>query len=121
MNTMNTHQGDKMKKLLLTTLLISASMSFAAPIKVKCSTPRSNVVIKINGNNLSLDGRFPAETVAQRTKLSGSSITKIFYVAGEKHTIHLNDKNSFNELEDFVNIKSRKGHEMTFPLTCKKY
>jgi hypothetical protein len=112
-----------MKKTLLATLLMTASLSYAAPapIKVKCSTPRSNVVIKINGNNLSLDGRFPAETVAQRTKINGSAITKIFFVGGEKHTIHLNDKNNFNELEDFVNIKSRKGHEMTFPLNCKKY
>lgn len=112
----------KMKNLvLLFTLLSTPVLAAKSPLKVKCSTPRSNVVIKINGDKLSLDGRFPAETVAQRTKLNGPAITKIFFVSGEKHTIHLNNKNSFSELEDFVNIRSRKGHEMTFPLNCKKY
>lgn len=107
-----------MKKIIITLMLTSLSYA-ATPLKVSCSTPRNNVAIKIDGDKLSLKGRFPAETIAQRTKQVGNSITKVFFLAGEKHTIHLENKNQYSEFDDFINIKTRKGHEITFPLHCK--
>ncbi|EQC45691.1 hypothetical protein [Bacteriovorax sp. Seq25_V] len=107
-------------KLLTFTLLLTNLSVFAAPVmKVECKTARENFIVKIKDNNLTIDGRYPAQTMAQRTRDLGKGVEKIFYLSGEKHTIHIGDKNKFSELNDFIAIKSRKGHEVTFPLNCQ--
>ncbi len=105
-------------KLIILTLFASISTFAASPMKVECKTARENFIVKIRDNNLTIDGRYPAQTTAQRTRDLGKGVEKIFYLSGEKHTIHISDKSKFNELNDFISIKSRRGHEVTFPLNC---
>ena len=104
-----------MKFLIIGLLSLSSFASF----KMTCETPRQNVKLKINGNSLTLSGRNPAQVKVQRTRYSGKSITKIFYINGSKHTVFLNNAYSPDQLEDHLTIKSRQGHEMTYPMNCK--
>ena len=108
-----------MKRSIFVLIISFIALSTNA-MNLQCSTPRENIVIKLENNNLKFDGRFPAETVVQRTKLRGKSLSKIFFIAGDKHTLHIENTNAFNEFNDYINIKSRQGHEMTYPMNCMK-
>ena len=106
-------------KTITTLFLILTNISiFASNINVVCETPRQNIVIKVSDNKLKIGGRFPAEAIAQRTRFRGNSVSKIFYVAGDKHTLHLEDTTSFSSSTDYISIRNKQGHEMTYPVTC---
>ncbi len=108
-----------MKTLSIVLITIITTTTWA--MNIRCETPRQNVVLKIENNRLKIDGRFPAETMIQRSKDRGDSKTMIFHVSGDKHTLHIANKNSPSELDDYINIKSRQGHEITYPINCQKY
>ena len=109
-----------MKTTLLTLILMATSLVSTQAMELECSTPRKNIVLKLDDNKLKLDGRFPAETIVQRSKTRGNSLSKIFYISGDKHTLHIENTTAFNEFDDYINIKSRQGHEMTYPVECKR-
>ena len=108
-------------KTLTTLFFIMCNISiYASSVSIVCETPRKNITIKLSDNKLKIGGRFPAEAIAQRTRLRGNSISKIFFVAGDKHTLHLEDTTSFNSLNDYISIRNKKGHEMTYPVDCSE-
>ncbi len=106
---------------LVKLLLLFYFCANAYATNLRCETPRQNVVIKIENNKLKIDGRFPAETIVQRSKVQGQSKTMIFHAGGDKHTLHIANKDKPSELSDYINIKSRQGHEITYPVNCEKY
>ncbi|MBT5094565.1 MAG: hypothetical protein HOM21_10000, partial [Halobacteriovoraceae bacterium] len=53
-----------------------------------------------------------------RTRFEGQGYTKIVKFEGQKHMIHIENKGSFSEVDDYLLIRSKKGHEMTYPLSC---
>ena len=109
-----------MKTSLLLTILTLGLMSMSAKaLELECSTPRKNITLKLKDNKLKFDGRFPAETIVQRSKFKGKGLQKIFFVEGDKHTLNIDDMTAFNEFNDYINIKTKQGHEMTYPVTCK--
>ena len=109
-----------MKQLLSLILLIGLGQTAIAssPAKIKCETPREHLIVQINDNSVAIEGRAPAQAVIQRTKRIGNSLEKIFYLSGQKHTVHIGDINGFSDSNDYVSIESREGHEVTFPLSC---
>ncbi len=57
------------------------------------------------------------DSVRTHKKLNG--FTKTMYIEGNKHRINVEDVNNFNDVNDYLCITSPKGHEMTYPLTCR--
>jgi hypothetical protein len=49
----------------------------------------------------------------------GNGFSKFFYVSGKKYTIHIDDKDNFSDIDDYMIIKSSNGHEITYPLNCQ--
>ena len=114
-----------MKALLI---LVSMMTMIGAQASIICSTPRMSKAFEIKDEKITFiesNSKESSRRIASinmiRTKYNGSGFTKILNFEGQKHTIHISDKNKFSELEDYLLIKSRKGHEMTYPLTCKKF
>lgn len=106
--------------LTIMILALGLQAHAAVPSDVICKTPRENVVLKMHNDKLSVTGRFPAQSIIQRTSVVGNSVKKVFFVGGEKHTIIIADKNKFDDLNDSLTIQSNKGHEMTYSLACER-
>ncbi len=47
-----------------------------------------------------------------------NSVTRILNFEGKKYTIFIKDAQSFSEDNDSLTIRSQKGHEISYPLTC---
>ena len=54
-----------------------------------------------------------------RTSFKGKGLTKFMYLGKEKFTIHIHDQNHFSETDDYLMIRFRNGHEITYPLNCQ--
>ncbi len=113
--------------LFLTTLLTLSFQTQAAvnPVSLKCHTPRMAKAIKITNTKVTFyqernfQGRRElASLMAARTRKTATGFTKILNFEGQKHTIHIKDTKSLSELDDYITIRSRNGHEVIYPLTC---
>lgn len=111
-------------KTLLTIALFVITQNISAAIV--CETPRETKKIEIGDQKVTISGpeelgpsRVVASVKAVRTKLQGTGFTKVLFHSGAKHIIHVEDKNSFSEVDDYLIIRSAEGHEITYPLNCK--
>ncbi|WP_127716642.1 hypothetical protein [Halobacteriovorax sp. HLS] len=91
--------------------------------KIECHTPRMKKSFVIFNNKVAFleeteTGRMVASAKSLRTKRKGSGFTKVLNYWGERHEIHVGDTNKFSELNDYLTIRTNKGHEITYPLTC---
>ncbi len=55
-----------------------------------------------------------------RTERRHKGFDKVLFKDGLKHRIHIENPNSLSEVDDYMVITSPKGHEMTYPLSCRK-
>ena len=108
-------------------LFLSITKSYGAEGVITCSTPQERHIIKISEEQVTLIDQSSEQkrSVASnkkeiRTKLIGHGVTKIMLQDGNKHTIHISDLKSFNRVEDYLSIRSNKGHTMTYPLDCSR-
>lgn len=118
-----------MRKLMKTfiTFIILGLTTQAMAANIVCSSPRLKKALKISNSRIAfleesqLDGRQVASSAIKgvRTRNTAKGFDKIVHYEGHKHTIHIEDKNEFNELNDYIVIKSREGHEITYPLSCE--
>jgi hypothetical protein len=112
-----------MKTLMLTFLSLVA---FNSQASVLCHTPRMNKVFEVKGNKIIfLNESAPSNkrelaSVSGRTISSVAGFTKVVNFENQKHTIHINDMNNFSDFNDYIIIKARTGHEVTYPLTCEQ-
>ena len=110
-----------MKKATLILGLLFSVSSFAS---IECHTPRMNKTFTIKSDRVTFfngqaqEGREIA-SAPTRTRNTAKGFTKILNFKGRKHTIHINDKNSFSNVNDYIIVRNRRGHEMTYPLSCK--
>jgi len=116
---------NQIKNMTIMTFLLMLSTGASAAIT--CSTPRNAKVISMDENKVSISRplqftkeRSIASVDSARTKLVGSGFTKVLFHDGAKHIIHVEDKKSFSELDDYLIIRSAEGHEMTYPLECQQ-
>jgi len=118
-----------MKTLIATLITLLSLSTFAAlspsSAKMICHTPRLDKAFVVGATQVTfLDetqqeaDRNLASIEGIRTKISGSGFTKIMNFEGQKHTIHVDDVNSPSQVNDYLVIKSREGHELTYPLDC---
>lgn len=108
-------------------LSILSLFSTALASSIVCNSPRLKKSLKISNSKVAfleesqLDGRQLASSAVKgvRTRRTAKGFDKIVQYEGHKHIIHIENKKSFNELEDYIVIKSREGHEITYPLSCE--
>ncbi len=113
-----------MKKITVAIFFLFLSTQVLASIT--CTTPRESKVLVIKKTGVSLSSpyfdkinRGLASSSSVRTKLTAKGFTKVIFIEGDKHTIHVENKNQFSEVNDYLVIRSKVGHEMTYPLTCQ--
>ena len=124
---MREENGMKLTSKLLTIYFVLAvSNIFAAP-QIICTTPRESKVVLIKDRSIAfstpeklINQRSVASVSSVRTKLEGSGFTKIIFLDGIKHTIHIESKDNFSDVNDYMVMRSQEGHEMTYPLTCSR-
>lgn len=110
---------------LLTLLTFAAHASDAN--KMICHTPRLDKAFVVGATQVTfldetLSGpeRQLASVEGVRTKMIGAGFTKILDFEGQRHIIHVSNVNSPSQVEDYLVIRSREGHELTYPLDCTK-
>ncbi len=118
--------------IILATLFLSVS-SFASLPNIECTTTRmtgKKVIIsqsKVTYVEEYMGNEGPKREIASletsitnvRTMYSASGITKMLSFEGHQHTIHIENVASPSDMDDYLSIKSPRGHEITYPLTCK--
>ena len=118
-----------MRKLMKTfnAFMIMGLTAQTMASSIVCSSPRLKKALKISNTRVAfleegqLDGRQLASSAVKgvRTRNTAKGFDKIVHYEGHKHTIHIEDKSNLNELNDYIVIKSREGHEITYPLDCE--
>lgn len=111
-----------MKALLSTFILL---VSFNTEASILCHTPRMNKIFEVADKKITFfneyekSARREVASVATRNKPEAKGLTKIVDFENQKHTIHISDVQNFSDVEDYIIIKSKSGHEVTYPLTCE--
>lgn len=109
-------------------LLLSVSLfsngAYASVKPIHCKTTYGEKEFTIEGSSIAFhsedeSGRSMASIIDARTHKTYEGFSKTLYVGGNKHKIHIDNKNKFNEINDYMAITSPKGHEMTYPIECK--
>lgn len=112
-----------MKSLVFT---FFALLAFNTEASILCHTPRMNKIFEVSDKKITFFNEFDSlakrelASVSSRTKSEHMGVTKIVDFENQKHTIHISDMNNFSDVNDYIIIKSRTGHEVTYPLTCER-
>lgn len=94
---------------------------------IVCHTPRMNKIFKISSEDqkitffqeYELTNKRAIASIDSYEKLTSTKITKITNFENQKHIIHIENTDQFSDANDYIIIKSAKGHEVTYPLLCK--
>ena len=110
-------------------LMIHAMSSHAATgSAISCSTAFGEKTFTIEDERISFHKEDEAGVSRSISSINGDSVrthkkhlgfTKTLYIDGNKHRINVRNVNEFSEVNDYLSITSPKGHEMTYPLTCR--
>jgi hypothetical protein len=112
-----------MKAFIMTVLWL---LPLATNASILCHTPRMNKVFEINENKVTFFNEFDSTakrelaSVVSRARSNQAGVTKIVDFENQKHTIYISNLNQFSEVDDYIIIKAKSGHEVTYPLTCEK-
>jgi len=55
-----------------------------------------------------------------RSRWNGLSVEKIAMFENKKHTIHIQNVEQPSNIDDYISIRDSEGHEIIYPLDCKK-
>ena len=112
-----------MKSFIFTFLTL---LAFNTEANILCHTPRMNKVFEVSDKKIIFFNEFDSHakrelaSVSSRSKSANTGLTKIVNFENQKHTIHISDMNNFSDLNDYIIIRARTGHEVIYPLTCEK-
>lgn len=119
-----------MKGLMI--LMISFPLFFHsahAAIKkdvIFCHTPHFFKSFLISKNRvvfLKKDGDQSKREIASisslRSKQTKNGFLKELSFEGDKYIINVQNAAGFSEVDDFMSVRSKKGHEMTYSLSCE--
>ncbi len=112
-----------MKALFITLMTMITATTQASII---CHTPRSNKIFEIKDTKVTFFSEFDTSanreiaSVISKSISSYKGMTKIVNFENQKHTIHIADSAHFSDVEDYIVIKAKSGHEMTYPLSCEQ-
>lgn len=110
-----------MKVLLQTIILMTLSFNIMASDSISCYSDRLNTEFKISKQAISIvaeDGRSIA-SVSARTKHLSQGFNKILNHENKKVTLHIQNKRSFSQVDDYITLRNQQGHEVTYPLECE--
>ena len=65
-------------------------------------------------------GRSISSIEMVRTEKRHKGFDKILNMNGNKHRIHIENPANLSDVNDYMVITSPKGHEMTYPLSCRR-
>lgn len=65
-------------------------------------------------------GRSISSIETVRTEKRHKGFDKILNLNGNKHRIHIDNPSELSDVNDYMVITSPKGHEMTYPLSCRR-
>lgn len=112
-----------MKSLVITFFTL---LTFNTEASIICHTPRMNKVFEVSDKKITFFSEFDSHakrelaSVVSRSKSSAGGITKFVDFENQKHTIHITDMNNFSDVNDYIIVRSRQGHEVTYPISCEK-
>jgi hypothetical protein len=112
-----------MKSFVITFITL---LAFNTEASVLCHTPRMNKIFEVSDSKVTFFNEFDSHakrelaSLTSRTKLDSAGVTKIVEFENQKHTIHITDMNNFSDVNDYIIVRSRAGHEVTYPITCEK-
>ena len=112
-----------MKSLVITFFTL---LTFNTEASIVCHTPRMNKIFEVSDKKVTFFNEFDNQTkrelasVVSRSKSTSKGMTKIVDFENHKHTIHITDMNNFSDVNDYIIVKSRQGHEVTYPISCEK-
>ncbi len=127
-------EGLKMTSYLFLGALAMLFSSFmnealsATPVNLKCETPNEERVFTVgpdtvtfhHHNAFNRNRKISSSEVSARTMNTHIGFTKVLYVDGNKHRIHIEDLRKMNDVSDYMTIVSPKGHTMTYPINCER-
>ncbi len=112
-----------MKALVFTFLM---AISFASNASILCHTPRMNKIFEIKDNRITFYNEFDAKAKRELASVNalaqkdGNGFTNTVDFENQKHVIHISNLNEFSDFNDYIIIKAKTGHEVTYPLTCSR-
>lgn len=109
-------------------LMIHTFNSHASTGSIVCSTAFGEKSFTIDNKTISFHkedasgvsraiSSIPMNSV--RTHKKNLGFSKTLYINGNKHRISVQNINEFSDANDYLSITSPKGHEMTYPLSCR--
>lgn len=112
-----------MKTLLLLTFTM---ITVNAQASILCHTPRLNKIFEIKDTKVTFFNEFDKAanrelaSIASRNRNNDKGFTKVVEFENQKHTIHIADAAHFSDVEDYIIIKVKSGHEVTYPISCEQ-
>ena len=101
------------------------SFASTSEASVLCHTPRLNKIFEIKDSRVTFfhendsSARRELASLVSRTKEVDGGVTKFVSFENQTHTIHINNMSKFSEVDDYIIIKAKSGHETIYPLICE--
>ncbi len=112
--------------IILFTQLITAQAASANKEVIFCHTPQFFKSFLITKNKVVFIKKDSDETKREiasvsslRSKLTKSGFVKELNFEGDKYFINVKNTAAFSDVDDFMSVRSLKGHEMTYSLSCE--
>lgn len=109
--------------VMILVMLVSTSVTAKT---IFCTAERIGTTFKINTNSVVFQdmdqvdsGRSIASINSVRTKNYQKGFTKILKHEGQKYLLHVENSSSFSTIDDYLTIRSNKGHEIIYPISCQ--
>lgn len=129
-------RGIEMNKILRVFFLIGFGLSGSLTLasiknvnptkKVFCKTPRGKRQFTLTANKVifgplkKVNNRKLASTAIIRESIESKGVNKIVLFEGHKYSIHIEDLKNFDQVNDYLIIRSKEGHEITYPIHCQR-
>jgi hypothetical protein len=116
----------KRKTLFILTLLALSTSALASGKRIYCHSHRKEKIFVVQGERVaffklqdfSSNFRAVASVDSQHSRKFNKSLTKVLFHEGKRHKIFIKDENQYSEVDDFIQITSKEGHRMTYPINC---
>lgn len=107
-------------------IFIFTMIAVNAQASILCHTPRLNKIFEIKDTKVTFFNEFDKSakrelaSVTSKARPAQNGMTKIVEFENQKHTIHISDVSQFSDVNDYIIIKAKSGHEVTYPISCEQ-
>lgn len=117
-----------MKALFAMSLILMIfQTTYAKNKRIYCHSQRKEKVFIVDGDKVAFfriqdfspNFRALASVTSQYTRRENNGLTKILHHEGKQHKIFIKNEMKFSDVDDFIQITSKQGHRMTYPITCQ--